>query len=57
MTVIVPLSTSAMMIGRMRAFGAEVRVHGAAWDDANEEALKIAAQPGAFLFLYSNNAI
>lgn len=45
--VIVPRTTSARMIGKMRDEGATVAVHGDAWDDAHAEALKLCASLGA----------
>src|SRR5689334_2312764 len=46
-SVVVPRTTSARMIDRMRSEGASVTVHGDAWDDAHAIALSMAAD-GAF---------
>lgn len=45
--VYVPTSTPAHMIGLIRAEGAEVILHGANWNEANELALAYAASDGA----------
>jgi L-serine/L-threonine ammonia-lyase len=45
-TIIVPRTTSARMRARIEAEGATVRVHGAAWDEADAEARRVAAEPG-----------
>jgi len=47
-TVFVPRTTSARMIGKMRGEGADVQVHGQAWDDAHAAALAASAGNGAF---------
>lgn len=47
-TVFVPRTTSARMIGKMQAEGASVEVRGDAWDDAHAAALEAAEQQGAF---------
>ena len=44
--VIVPSSTAQMMQDKMRALGADVRVFGAVWDEANIEAIRLSAEPG-----------
>jgi L-serine/L-threonine ammonia-lyase len=46
-TVFVPRTTSARMIGQMRAEGAEVEVSGDAWDDAHAAALRACEAGGA----------
>ena len=46
--VVVPRTTSARMIGKMRDEGATVQVHGDAWDDAHAEALRIVEREGGF---------
>jgi L-serine/L-threonine ammonia-lyase len=47
-TVFVPRTTSARMIGKMRDEGATVHVHGEAWDDAHAAALEASKGEGAF---------
>jgi L-serine/L-threonine ammonia-lyase len=47
-SITVPTTTSARMIGLMRAEGATVTVHGAAWDDAHAAALAECAREGGF---------
>ena len=44
--VVVPSSTAQMMQDKMRALGADVRVFGAVWDEANVEAIRLSAEPG-----------
>jgi L-serine/L-threonine ammonia-lyase len=46
--IVVPSTTSQRMIGKMRDEGAQVQVHGNAWDDAHEEALRLVAAEGGF---------
>ncbi|MGS0741849.1 pyridoxal-phosphate dependent enzyme [Glaciimonas sp. GG7] len=46
-TVVVPLTTSAEVIERIRNIGAEVIVHGSVWDGANHYALQLCEQAGA----------
>ena len=46
--VVVPKTTSERMIGKMRDEGASVLVHGAAWDDAHAEALRLIDHGGGF---------
>ena len=36
--VIVPESTSQLVIEKLKSYGADVRVHGPAWDEADLEA-------------------
>ncbi|MFC5475011.1 pyridoxal-phosphate dependent enzyme [Paraherbaspirillum soli] len=45
-TILVPSTTSAAVCRRIREIGAEVIVHGSVWDEANQEALRLCAQPG-----------
>ena len=40
-TVVVPSTTPAFILDRLRAYGAEAIVHGAVWDEANKRALEI----------------
>lgn len=40
-TIVVPTTTHASVCEKLRLFGAEVRVHGKVWDEANEEALRL----------------
>ena len=40
-TILVPHSTPESVRGQIAALGAEVRVHGTVWDEANEEALRL----------------
>jgi L-serine/L-threonine ammonia-lyase len=47
-SVVVPRTTSARMIDKMRAEGASVDVHGDAWDDAHAKALEEVERGGAF---------
>jgi L-serine/L-threonine ammonia-lyase len=47
-TVVVPRTTSARMIDKMRAEGASVQVHGDAWDDAHAAALALLEGEAAF---------
>ena len=47
-SVVVPRTTSARMIEKMRAEGAVVQVHGDAWDDAHAAALALVEGGGAF---------
>ncbi len=46
-TVVVPTATSAWMRDLIRGEGAEVVIHGAAWDDAQALALELADRDGA----------
>jgi len=46
--VVVPRTTSARMIDKMRDEGATVQVHGDAWDDAHAQALRIVEAEGGF---------
>jgi len=46
--IVVPRTTSARMIGKMRDEGATVQVHGDAWDDAHAEALRLVEAEGGF---------
>ena len=49
-TVIVPETTGARMRSLLEAAGAQVRIHGAAWDDAHAHAIEVAEQTrGALL--------
>lgn len=48
-TVVVPESTSARARGLISQEGAEVRVHGASWQEANELALSIVTPADAFI--------
>lgn len=43
-TVVVPTSTSTLVINKLKSYGAQVIVHGAAWDEADQEAKKICSQ-------------
>lgn len=45
-TVVVPEATPEVACQRIRGEGAEVIVHGEIWDDANDLALELAAEPG-----------
>ncbi|MBC7514717.1 MAG: pyridoxal-phosphate dependent enzyme [Herminiimonas sp.] len=45
-TVVVPTTTTAAVVEAIAAIGATVVVHGAVWDDANAEALRLCAQQG-----------
>ncbi|HYD81292.1 MAG TPA: pyridoxal-phosphate dependent enzyme [Paucimonas sp.] len=45
-TIVVPQTTSETVRGKIRAIGADVVVHGAAWIEANEEALRMCRAPG-----------
>lgn len=47
-TVVVPRTTSARMIDKMRGEGATVTVHGGAWDDAHAEAMRLVDAEGGF---------
>jgi L-serine/L-threonine ammonia-lyase len=40
--VVVPESTGALAITRLKSLGAEVTIHGAAWDEANAKSLELA---------------
>jgi len=46
---VVPESTSAHAKALIAAHGAEVRVHGKAWDDAHEHALTLCGDDGAYV--------
>lgn len=46
-TIVVPETTSAEVCQRIRDIGAEVIVHGALWDEANQYALRLCEQPGS----------
>ncbi len=46
-TVVVPATTAAAVRRSITDIGAELIVHGASWDDANLEALRLCAAPGA----------
>jgi len=41
-TVVVPETTKNLVIERLRGYGAEVEVHGSAWDEANARAMAVA---------------
>ena len=45
--VVVPTTTAAAVVEAITAIGATVVVHGVVWDEANLEALRLCAQPGA----------
>jgi len=45
-TVILPAASSRRMRRRIADLGAQVKVHGKIWDDANHHALELAKQPG-----------
>lgn len=45
-TIFVPETTPEFTVRRMEQEGATVNIHGKVWDEANEQALKMAAQPG-----------
>ncbi|TFW07127.1 pyridoxal-phosphate dependent enzyme [Oxalobacteraceae bacterium OM1] len=45
-TIIVPETTHESVRQRIRDIGANLIVHGAVWDEANEEALRLCTQPG-----------
>jgi L-serine/L-threonine ammonia-lyase len=47
--VVVPSTTGAAMIARLRAEGAEVRVEGSVWDEAHVAATDLASRQGAAL--------
>lgn len=44
-TIVVPHTTGEPVRRKIRAIGAEVIVHGAVWDEADEEARQLCAQP------------
>lgn len=46
-TIVVPTTTHASVCEKLRMYGAEVRVHGSVWDEANEEALRLCHAEGA----------
>jgi L-serine/L-threonine ammonia-lyase len=46
-TILVPHTTPESVRQTIRAIGAEVIVHGGVWDEANQEALRLCAVPGA----------
>lgn len=46
-TVVVPSTTAASVRAAIAAIGADVVVHGAVWDEANAEAVKLCAASGA----------
>ena len=46
-TILVPQTTNETVRFRIAATGAEVIVHGDVWDETNEEAMRLCAQPGA----------
>ncbi|WP_211442559.1 pyridoxal-phosphate dependent enzyme [Collimonas humicola] len=46
-TIVVPETTAAAVCQRIRDIGAEVIVHGAVWDEANQLALQLCEQPGS----------
>jgi L-serine/L-threonine ammonia-lyase len=46
-TILVPHTTPESVRQAIRDIGADVIVHGNVWDDANEEALRLCAEPGA----------
>lgn len=46
-TILVPSTTLETVRQTIRDIGAEVIVHGQVWDEANEEALRLCAAPGA----------
>jgi len=46
-TIVVPQTTPESVREKIRAIGAEVLVHGAIWDEANQEALRLCEQPQA----------
>jgi L-serine/L-threonine ammonia-lyase len=48
-TVVVPETTTERAKGIIKSFGAEVRVHGASWKEANEEAESLARRDGALV--------
>lgn len=48
-TVVVPTSTPESTCAKLRAYGAEVVVHGAAWDEANDKATAVAEAAGGAL--------
>jgi L-serine/L-threonine ammonia-lyase len=43
-TVVVPTSTGTLVINKLKSSGAQVIVHGAAWDEADQEARKLCSQ-------------
>ena len=45
-TILVPSTTAQILQDKMRALGADVRVFGAVWDEANIEAIRLSAEPG-----------
>ena len=45
-TILVPSTTAQILQDKMRALGADVRVFGAVWDEANVEAIRLSAEPG-----------
>jgi L-serine/L-threonine ammonia-lyase len=45
-TIVVPETTSVSVRDAIRGIGAEVVVHGTVWNEANEEALRLAKAPG-----------
>jgi L-serine/L-threonine ammonia-lyase len=48
-TVVVPRTTAAKRRDMLAALGAEVRIHGAAWDDAHTHAIEVAEEVGGHL--------
>lgn len=49
-TIVVPEPTPSFVIDRMRAYGANVVPHGAYWDEAHKEALRLVSETkGSFL--------
>jgi L-serine/L-threonine ammonia-lyase len=47
--IVVPETTSEYVRSIMTGYGARVIVHGKVWNDANDLALKMAAERGGFL--------
>jgi L-serine/L-threonine ammonia-lyase len=48
-TIVVPQTTPASVVDRIRSLGAEVIVHGAAWDDANTLAQTLCVDGGVYV--------
>lgn len=46
--VVIPRSTSPMMLGKIKNEGAEVIIHGENWSEADKLAREMSLQPGAF---------
>ncbi len=57
-TVYLPESATETKLAAIRAFGAEVVVHGSAWDEANTLAMKVADESGrAYIHPFDNRMV